>query len=100
MSSESRLLILSILLWQTIYKVSDGGITIILVFFKSFLKMIGKVFNSAALIKFAETIPKSIYLAKVCLGLEKDDFDKFVVCPTCMALYDLDDCTIKKALGG
>ena len=61
--------------------------------------MTGNVFNCAGLIKFAETLPKSIYLAKACLGLEKDDFEKFVVCPTCMTLYKTDDCTITKSTG-
>jgi hypothetical protein len=58
--------------------------------------MIGKVSNMDVLVQFANYIPVTIYMAKSCLGLGTDEFEKYVVCSKCMTLYNTEDCTTKK----
>lgn len=99
LSSESKVLILFLLLWQVIYKVSDNGISILLKFISQFLSAIGLLAGCEALVRFAKTLPGTLYMARIKLGLDKDDFEKFAACPKCNKLYKLEDCIIKKTNG-
>ena len=98
-SSESKAILMFLLLWQTIYKVSDNGIAVLLKFFKQFLIAIGNLAQIDIIINFARNFPSTLYMAKVRLDLEKDDFEKFVACPKCMTLYKLDECTTTQSNG-
>ena len=68
-SSESRVLVLFLSLWQTLYKISDHEILVILQFFRLFLTMIGNVAKVDVLVKFARSLPQTLYLAKSYIGL-------------------------------
>ena len=100
MSSERRSLIrdeslvLFLFLWQTLYKVSDHGILVRLQFFQLFLTMIANVAKVDVLVKFVQSLPQTLYLAKSYIG--QDEFEKFVACPKCCTLYKTDDCVIRK----
>lgn len=82
-----------------VYKVSDRGIVVLLKFLKSFFIMIGNISKMEVLIQFANCIPVTMYMARVYLGLGTDEFEKYVVCPKCMTLYKMEDCTTKKTNG-
>ena len=61
--------------------------------------MIGTVAKVDILVKFAHSLPQTIYLAKSYIGLGGDDFEKFVACPKCCTLYKAEECVIKKNNG-
>ena len=98
-SSESRVLVLFLFLWQTLYKVSDHGILVLLQVFRLFLTMIGNLAKVDVLVKIARSLPQTLYLAKSYIGLGQDEFEKFVACPKCCTLYKTEDCVIRKSNG-
>ena len=50
----------------------------------------GTIFPVVA--SFPVLFPKSVHLLRKQLGLDKDRFIKYVVCPKCHTLYNFDDC--------
>lgn len=97
--TELRALLLFFLLWQSVFKVADRAIIILLKFFKIFLTCIGKMLQAEALISFAKIIPETLYMIEKKLGLQKDSFIKYAVCPKCKTLYNFDKCIRKKPNG-
>ena len=81
------------------YKVSDKAVLLLLKFFKGFLKYLGEIVEYDALKEFAKSIPETMYMINKSLWIQKDDFEKYAVCPQCKSLYQLKDCVIKKANG-
>ena len=61
--------------------------------------MIGKVAKVESVVKFAQTLPQTLYMAKSYIGLGRDEFEKSVVCPKCCALYSTEECTVRKSNG-
>lgn len=61
--------------------------------------MIGKVAKVESVVKFAQTLPQTLYMAKSYIGLGRDEFEKSVVCPKCCALYKTEECTVRKSNG-
>lgn len=55
-----------------------------------FFDSMGTIFPVVA--SFAVLFPKSVHLLRRQLGLDKDRFIKYVVCPKCHTLYNFDDC--------
>lgn len=76
-SSESKVLVLFLFLWQTLYQVSDQGMLILLKFLRLFITMIGKVAKVESVVKCAQTLPQMLYMAKSYIGLGRDEFEKF-----------------------
>lgn len=99
MSSESKVLVLFLFLWQTLYKVSDNGMLILLQFLRLFITMIGNVAKVESVVKFAQSLPRTLYMAKSYIGLGQDEFEKFVACPKCCTLYKTEECTVRKTNG-
>jgi len=97
--TESRALLMFLFLWQTIYKVSDNGISVLLKFIVCFLSIIGSLSNGQIIVEFAKCLPTSLYMAKSVLDVNEDKFEKFVSCPKCMTRYNYNECTIKKSNG-
>lgn len=98
-SQESRVLLLFLLLWQAMFKVADRAILILLKFIKGFLKYIGELCQLETLIEFAKSLPETMYSIHKSLGLKNDNFVKYVVCPKCKNVYNMDDCVIRKLNG-
>ena len=84
-------------LWQTLYKVSDHRILVRLQCSRLFLTMIENVAKIDVLVKVAQSLPQTLYLAKSYIGLGQDEFEKFVACPNCCTLYKTEDCVIRKS---
>ena len=99
MSSESKVLVLFLFLWQTLYKVSDHGMLILLKFLRLFITMIGNVAKVESVVKFAQSLPQTLYMAKSYIGLGQDEFEKFVACPKCCTLYKTEEYTVRKTNG-
>ena len=96
---ELRTLLLFLLLWQAMFKVADRAIVLLLKFFKLFLTGIGKILQAKVLLKFAKIIPETLYLIEKNLGLQKDSFIRYAVCPKCKTLYNYEDCIRRKPNG-
>lgn len=91
-SSESITLLLFLLSWQAIFKVADRAIIVLLKFVKEFLKYLGEICQVDVLVEFARLIPETMYMVYKTINLEKDNFERFAVCPVCKSLYAINDC--------
>lgn len=97
--TELRALLLFLLLWQSVFKVADRAIIVLIKFFKIFLTSIGKILQAETLLNFAKIIPETLYMIEKKLGLQKDSFIKYAVCPKCKTLYNFDKCIRRKPNG-
>ena len=80
----SRYLLLFVLIWKSVYKVTDNAVNVLLKFL-NFLFL--KINNSMPRIK----VPMSLSSAKRSVGIN-DNFYQYIVCPKCHSLYDMNDC--------
>ncbi|CAH3161327.1 unnamed protein product [Pocillopora meandrina] len=85
-----RWILLVLCLWSSFSVISDNAMEILLEFLRA-------VFDSLATVvpgigSFAALFPKSLHLLKKQLGIDQDNFIKYVVCPKCDTLYNFDDC--------
>lgn len=85
-----------ILLWKSVYKVSNAAITVLLKFLVLFIRMLGRLhMNIPLLCKLAEKIPTNADAAQRFLWSGHDhSFVMYVVCPKCSALYLYKDCVV------
>ncbi|KXJ06347.1 hypothetical protein AC249_AIPGENE12530 [Exaiptasia diaphana] len=77
-------------MWSSYCCISDNAMEILISFIGAVFSSLGSLFP--ALASVALLFPKSFNLLKQKLGLTKDQFVKFVVCPKCETLYEFDDC--------
>lgn len=96
---ELRTLLLFLLLWQSMFRVADRAIVVLIKFFKLFLYIIGRVLKTQLLLNFVKIIPESLYMMEKNLGLQKDSFTKYAICPKCKTLYNFDDCIRRRPNG-
>lgn len=97
--SELRALLLFLLLWQSVFKVADRALLILLKFFKLFLRAVGRMMKADILVNFANIIPETLYMIERKLNLQKDSFTKYAVCPKCKTLYTFEECIHKRPSG-
>ena len=85
-----RWLLIFLCLWSSFSSLSDNALEILLTFLRAMFDSMGTIFPVVA--SFAVLFPKSVHLLRKQLGLDKDRFIKYVVCPKCHTLYNFDDC--------
>ena len=61
--------------------------------------MIGTVVKVESVVKFAQSLPQTLYIAKSYIGLGQHEFEKFVACPKCCTFYKTEECTVRKTNG-
>ena len=79
-----------LLFWQTTCKISDNGLEWLLRFVFQFLHVIGITCKSEYVCQLAVMLPSSLYLLRKFVDFKRDNFVKFVVCPKCASLYQLE----------
>ena len=90
MNSIIRWILLFLCLWSSLCVISDNALEILLEFLRAVFDSLATVIPSIG--SFAALFPKSLHLLKKQLGIDKDEFMKYVVCPKCGTLYNFDDC--------
>ena len=80
----SRYLLLFVLIWKSVYKVTDNAVNVLL---KFLMFLFLKINKSLPRIK----VPLSLSSAKRSVGIN-DNFYQYVVCPKCHSLYDMNYC--------
>ena len=88
--------LLFVLLWQAIFIVLDRAVVLLITFLKTFLVYLGKALKAESLVKFTNIIPDTLYNIRKAVGLQRDMFEKYGVCPECKTLYIFDECFCKK----
>ena len=83
-----------LLLWQIAFHISDHGMAWFLRFFVEWLNVVGVEISSPELAQLISIFPGSLHLLRQFLDLERDDFNKFVVCPKCTKLFEYNSCIV------
>ena len=81
-------------LWQTTFRLSDVGITVLLGFVATFVLLLARTFGLQALKEFASHLPRTVHAARKLLGRGQDSFTKWVCCPSCSSLYRIEECMV------
>ncbi len=81
-------------LWQTTFRLSDVGVTVLLAFLSTFVLLLARTFGLQALKDFASQLPTAVYAARKLLGRGQDTFTKWVCCPSCSSLYQVEECSV------
>ena len=85
-------LVYFLLIWQVTCHISDNGMAWLLKFMVSWFKVLGLQLSSDFFAKIVTALPGSLYLMRQFLNLDRDNFNKFVVCPKCSKLYSYESC--------
>ena len=85
-------LVYFLLVWQMSIHISDNGMAWLLRFMQNWLKLLGLEISHAVLTDIVVAFPGTLYMFRQFLNVDRDDFNKFVVCPRCCKIYDLNDC--------
>lgn len=85
-------LVLFVMLWQSIFKVSNNAIKSLFLFLRYFLALIGESIQNPGIMRLSGKIPKTYVSAESLLFDLKSDFMQFVVCPKCDSIYRQEDC--------
>ena len=76
--------------WSVCYNISSRCLDSLLAFIKCFVKALGMVYHP--LMKMSDVLPGSMHQFNKIFGTLDDDFIKLVVCPTCHATSNYNDC--------
>ena len=98
-NSVVKLIIMFLVVWKTLHNISDSAICILCAFFKKVIELLAKISQSKAIKDIANLLPNSLYMIRKYLGIKREDFQKYIVCPKCSAIYKPEDCVRTLANG-
>lgn len=81
--------------WQSLFRVSDAGMNVLLLFMTSFFSLLVSSFGIKCLDNFVQLWPRNVSSARRFIGHVTDIFSKFAICPYCDSIYPLESCKIK-----
>lgn len=87
-----HVLLLFLFLWQSLFRISDSAIALMLSFLKKFFMLGGMYLGVNKLRQLADSFPHTLYRAKKYLGRLHESFIKIVTCPSCHKLHKYEDC--------
>ena len=79
-----------ILIWQSVYRVSNAAMNTLLKFISVFIRVFGRAFNTGQ----EHSIPNTVSRAHSYLRNTQNDFLVYIVCPKCDSIYEYDDCVV------
>ena len=91
-----RFLIMILLFWQSVYKITDSAIAVLwkllLIFFNAF----SRLFQVPAIREAAEKLPKSLPTLRREVNIDLNTFAQYVVCVRCHSLYEYKECLTER----
>lgn len=85
-------LVYFLLMWQLSCHISENGMAWLLRFLGAWLKLLGVEISNNTLSQIIVAFPGTMYMLRQILDFDRDDFDKYVVCPKCHKLYQYNEC--------
>lgn len=83
---------LFLILWQSVFKVSNIAVTVLLRFLSLFFHHLANITQLESFKMLTDTFPDTLLKAQRVARLNRDDFIKYVCCPKCFAIYNMEDC--------
>ena len=78
-SKPIEYLFLFIFLWQATFKISNAAVLYLLQFFKFFVLVVGRSFQSPEMVACSPQIPLTLSTVQAALGMKDSSFIEFVV---------------------
>ena len=98
-NSVVKLIIMFLMFWKTMHNISDSAICLLFAFSKKVVELLARISQSKAIKDIANLLPNSLYMIRNYLGIKREDFQKYIVCPRCSAIYKSEDCVQTLANG-
>lgn len=86
-----KIMLKTIFLFQVQMFVSDSSVAMLLGILKFFLYLINGYLGIDLIKEMIDEFPSTMYSARNYIGIQTDQFVKYVVCPKCNTLYTLDE---------
>lgn len=80
-----------VFIWQTVQFLSDSTIDSFLKTLKQIFVLVNNYLQNEKLQEIIENMPQTLYKARKTVGINRDDFDKHVVCLRCDETYKYDE---------
>ena len=87
-----RLIVIFVLTWKIMHNLSDAAVSALFCFLKRILDLLARLAQCKTLKQVSELLPRSLYMVRKYFGVNRDDFEKFIVCPKCSSCYKPEDC--------
>lgn len=78
-----------LLMWQSLYRVSNAAISILLKFISTFVHVFGRAFTTSQQLNIPNTISSA---QSYIFTHQSEDIHYFVVCPSCDSIYEYEEC--------
>ena len=84
-----------LMLWQSLYRVSNTALNVLLKALAVFVRVIGTSFSGNKVESLSSNMPRDTKAAhKLLFHTGEDDFINYVVCPKCHSIYEYKDCIV------
>ena len=93
-----KMYITFLLMFQTIFRLSDHSMNVLFAFFCTLLAVLGKTLCSDVLVQFASKLPKNVRLARIVAG-GRQHFTEYCCCVRCHSIYPKEECILKDRSG-
>lgn len=87
-----------LLSWQAIFRIPDVAIGVILKFFRILFLKLSEITKSEDLQLLHRLFPENLNHARKLQDINRDDYEKFVVCSRCHSTYNYSDCVGKDGI--
>ena len=94
----TRLYLFFILMFQTLFRVSDAAINVLLSFFALYLQKLAILFHSEKLKVFASKLPCTVHCARVAADSNRNNFTRYICCSRCFSIYRLNSSVSEEVL--
>ena len=88
-----RLYTLFLLMFQTLFRLSDTALNVLLSFFALFFQTVSRSFNFIP-DTFLSNLPTNIRAARHLANRKNHNFTQYICCPSCHSLYPRSNCII------
>ena len=87
-----------LLMFQTVFRISDRAMDILFSFLFTFLKMVGKCLSSGVIVLFSSRMAHNLAQARKQAG-GRQKFVQYACCPKCHSIYPKEECIVKDRKG-
>ena len=94
-----KLVILFLISWKTLHNLSDSALSILFAFLKRLIELLARISQSKVISDIASLLPNSLFMIRNYLGIKREDFQKYIVCAKCSAVYKPENCVRTMANG-
>lgn len=87
-----RLLSVFLLTWQAFFRIPDVAMGVLLKFIKVLMSSLTELFGSQKLHEMLKVMPDTLAKTRTTLSIDREGFQRFIVCQKCDSTYDYNDC--------